>query len=445
MGVIMQAFYWDCPKLEDKEFKWWPFLRDHVKTLSEAGFTALWLPPACKAANMGGMSMGYDPYDYYDLGDVNQKNSVETWFGSRQALEELIKEAHKFNMQVYADMVLNHTNGADEEELNEFDGERRWTKYTPGSKLFNRDWTCYHPSYFERWDDEVFEGMPDLCHRNPYVYSELMEYSRWLIEEIGFDGLRYDFVKGYGAWIITAILDRLYKRNGQFNFSPFGVGEYWDSDVYISHWLRETNSFTNNPVTAFDFPLRGRLKDLCETFGFSLKTLAEPGTLITDGLSSMAVTFVENHDIVRTDPIVDDKMLAYAYILTHEGYPCVFWQDYFNWGLAEQGGSSGIAALIKVHEQYAGGITNILYCDDDLYIMQRRGATGQPGLIFVLNNTASWHGRQVQTQWANTSFIPIAWRGKDNTDTPQEKWTDGNGNAEFWSPPRGYVAYIPSS
>lgn len=35
-----------------------------------AGFTALWLPPASKAANIGGQSMGYDPYDYYDLGDI---------------------------------------------------------------------------------------------------------------------------------------------------------------------------------------------------------------------------------------------------------------------------------------------------------------------------------------------------------------------------------------
>lgn len=25
--------------------------------------------------------------------------------------------------------------------------------------------------------------------------------------------------------------------------------------------------------------------------------------------------------------IVNDKMLAYAFILTHEGYPCVFWQE----------------------------------------------------------------------------------------------------------------------
>ena len=34
-----------------------------------------------------------------------------------------------------------------------------------------------------------------------------------------------------------------------------------------------------------------------------------------------AVTFVENHDVVRDSPIINDKLLAYAFILTHEGYP----------------------------------------------------------------------------------------------------------------------------
>jgi hypothetical protein len=23
MGVMMQAFYWDCPKVDNKEFAWW--------------------------------------------------------------------------------------------------------------------------------------------------------------------------------------------------------------------------------------------------------------------------------------------------------------------------------------------------------------------------------------------------------------------------------------
>ena len=443
MGVIMQSFYWDCPRLENKEFQWWTFLQEKIKALSEIGFTALWLPPACKAGNLGGMSMGYDPYDYYDLGDIDQKGSVPTWFGSRGELEALIKKAHGQGMQVYADLVLNHTNGADEEEINLFDGQKRWTKYNPKSGKFPRDWRCYHPSYFERWDDQDFEGMPDLCHRNPYVYTELTEYARWLIEEIGFDGLRYDFVKGYGAWIINAILERLYEKNGSINFSPFGVGEYWDSDIYITEWLRETNAFTDNPVSAFDFPLRGRLKDLCDTYGFSLNTLTDKGTLITNGLTRWAVTFVENHDIVRTDAIVNDKMLAYAYILTHEGYPCVFWQDYYNWGLGQEGNNSGIASLVKVHEQYAAGGTEVLYCDDDLYIIQRKGMGEKKGLIFVLNNSARWNGRRVVSQWASTRFLPKAWRGKDNADIPQEKWTDGLGASEFWAPPRGYVVYVP--
>jgi len=270
-----------------------------------------------------------------------------------------------------------------------------------------------------------------------------MEYARWLIEDIGFDGLRYDFVKGYGTWIITAILERLYKKNGDSNFSPFGVGEYWDTETSIAEWLKQTNAFTNNPVTAFDFPLRGRLKSLCEEYGFSLRTLTQEGTLITDGLDRLAVTFVENHDIVRTDPIINDKLLAYAYILTHEGYPCVFWQDYFNWDLAQEGSSNGIAALVKTHEAYAGGDTEILYCDDDLYIMQRPGNDKQPGLVFVLNNAARWNGREVTTQWASTRFTPAAWRGKDNDDTPESKWTDGYGSAEFWAPPRGYSVYVP--
>jgi hypothetical protein len=84
--------------------------------------------------------------------------------------------------------------------------------------------------------------------------------------------------------------------------------------------------------------------------------------------------------------IVNDKMQAYAFILTHEGYPCVFWQDYFNWRLGEAWYKSGVAALVRVHEDHAGGETSVLYVDDNLYIMQRSGAGAQKGLIFVMNN-----------------------------------------------------------
>ena len=174
MGVLMQAFYWDCPKLENQEFQWWNFLKKKVSSLGKVGFTALWLPPANKAANIDGMSMGYDPYDYYDLGDIDQKGFIKTWFGSKAELVELIRTAHENRLEVYADLVLNHNSGADADETNPIDGTKRWTKFNPKSGKFSRNWKCFHPSPYETWDDMVFEGMPDLCHRNPQVYTELL-------------------------------------------------------------------------------------------------------------------------------------------------------------------------------------------------------------------------------------------------------------------------------
>ena len=125
---------------------------------------------------------------------------------------------------------------------------------------------------------------------------------------------------------------------------PFGVGECWDSKTVIDDWLNRVNATSDNPVRAFDFPLRGRLKDMCDTPGWSLRNLPHPGTLLTSRADD-AVTFVENHDIVREHPIVNDKLMAYSFILTHEGYPCVFWEDYFNFSLERPGRPDGIEAL----------------------------------------------------------------------------------------------------
>ena len=131
MGVIMQAFYWNCPGNEGQDGNWWNFLNGKVKNLQAVGFTALWLPPASKAADA--QSMGYDPYDFYDLGDFSQKGGTKTWFGNKGELMNLIASAHAAGIQVYADMVINHNSGGDATELNPIDGKTRWTRFTPAS------------------------------------------------------------------------------------------------------------------------------------------------------------------------------------------------------------------------------------------------------------------------------------------------------------------------
>jgi alpha-amylase len=83
----------------------------------------------------------------------------------------------------------------------------------------------------------------------------------------------------------------------------------------------------------------------------------------------------------------------------------------------------------------------VLFVNDDLYIMQRSSDRG--GLVFVLNNSASWNGTWVQTRWNNTRLVPAAWRGGNDINTPEDKWTNESGWAELWAAPRGYAVYLP--
>jgi alpha-amylase len=441
MGVMLQTFYWDCPRADKKEFQWWNYINEKVPQLAKVGFTSLWLPPVHKAANLFGPSMGYDPYDYYDLGEFDQKGTIPTWFGTRVELESLIESAHKNKLSVIADIVINHNSGADAQEVNPITGQSRWTLFNPKSGKFLRNWESFHPSMYESWDEMTFGDMPDLSHRNPYVYAELLKLNRWLVEEVGFDGFRYDFVKGYGANTITAIQEYHYTRAGR-PFVPYGVAEFWDSASNTLNWVKEANFSNSNPVDAFDFPLRELLKGLCDQYGFSLKNLVYGETILQNQPQS-TVTFVENHDLRDEGrPITNDKLLAYSYILTHEGYPCVFWKDYFNYDLALRDTPNGIDALVQAHEKYAAGATKVLYLDDNFYIMQRGGYADKPGLIYVLNNNGdAWQGQWVTTQWANASFQPVAWWGRNDQNRPEDQSTGPDGRGQFFASARGFAVY----
>jgi hypothetical protein len=87
-----------------------------------------------------------------------------------------------------------------------------------------------------------------------------------LIEEIGFDGFRFDYVKGYGASTVAAIQEYRYMRAGQ-PYKPYGVAEHWDSAQAIEYWVNVTNFSNSNPVDAFDFPLREMLKACATSTG----------------------------------------------------------------------------------------------------------------------------------------------------------------------------------
>ena len=109
--TIMQFFEWYLPP----DGGHWNFLKEQSKALSDAGINTLWLPPAYKGAG-GSNDTGYDVYDLYDLGEFDQKGSVRTKYGTKDEYIKAIVEAHKNNIQILADIVLNHKGGADDTE-----------------------------------------------------------------------------------------------------------------------------------------------------------------------------------------------------------------------------------------------------------------------------------------------------------------------------------------
>ncbi len=119
-------------------------------------------------------------------------------------------------------------------------------------------------------EGENFAGFPHLAHRNPRVYAAMFEYARMVIEELRFDGFRFDFAKGYGAWMVGLLAKYRYERDGK-EFTPFVVGEYWSGPEDIAGWLDGVKAVTDNQIAAFDFPLRYKLKDVCDTLHYDLQ------------------------------------------------------------------------------------------------------------------------------------------------------------------------------
>lgn len=201
-----------------------------------------------------------------------------------------------------------------------------------------------------------FTASPNIDHTNERVRTDLKEWLGWLRNDIGFEGLRFDFVKGYaGNWVGD------YVRSSE---PDFAVGEFWDTLAY-SHGTPEYDQHahrqrcvdwidaTGGVATAFDFTTKGVLQEACgsgEYWRLVDREGRPPGVI---GLwPSRAVTFIDNHDTGSTQahwPFPAHKVgQGYAYILTHPGTPSVLWDHYFDWGdeLREQ-----IDALIEVRRE----------------------------------------------------------------------------------------------
>ncbi len=439
-GVMMQGFYWDVPA----GGTWYNTMKSKAVELQNMaggyGIDAIWFPPVSKADN-GTYSMGYDPYDYYDLGQYNQKGSTETRFGSQAELKAAITEFRNRGIASMADIVLNHRSGA-LSEYNPKTGTNTWTNFSATlSGKARWHWDSFHPNNYCSNDSGAFGGFPDLCFASGSAYTDIKTWMTWMksTTNAGFTQWRFDYVKGIEPWVVK---DMKAATGGVFS-----VGEYWDSNISTLNWWTSSAN-----ASAFDFSLYYTMKDICNNSsgGGYLPNMIDSSRSFAANNPMRAVTFVGNHD---TDEIIRDKMMAYAFILTYQGYPTVWWKDYFNYGLKNLGGQwgNGIKQLVWVRGKLAGAAPSIQLLktnDGDCLIYGSYGkSTTSPGYIVVINdNPTAWRGATVTTgngYLKNKTLKAYAWYSPVSGQNyqPASKFCSSTGSVDVWAPPRGYAVY----
>ena len=334
-GVMLQGFYWNS--YDDTK---WTNLKSQVNDFAD-NFSLVWLPQSGKCLETS-QTMGYMPYYYF-----NQNSS----FGTEAELRDLIKTFKSKGIGMVADVVINHhnTTGWFSFPAEVYKGVTYQLKSTDivandDKGKTAKEATKQGVSLSKNNDEgEDWDGCRDLDHKSQNVQTIIKAYLKYLKDDLGYTGFRYDMVKGFSG---SHVAD--YNKSVGIEYS---VGEYWDSNARIQSWI---NATLKNSA-AFDFQFRYNVRDAINSNNWA--ALKSINNLMNDkNWRQYAVTFVENHDMEyrsaseQQDPIRRDTLAANAYLLAMPGTPCVFfthWQEY----------KDEIGAMISARK--AAGITNM--------------------------------------------------------------------------------------
>ena len=324
-GVMLQGFSWDS--YNESQWKVLEKQADELKNYIDL----VWLPQSGKCLETTQV-MGYMPYYYF-----NQNSS----FGSEAELRSLITKFKAAGIGAIADVVINHRNTegwytfpaetykgvtyqmqSTDICKNDDGGTTATQAATNGVSLSNNN------DEGEDWD-----GCRDLDHKSANVQKIIKAYLKYLKDDLGYTGFRYDMVKGFDGSHVADYNDA--------TGVEYSVGEYWDGNDKIESWINRTNKKS----AAFDFQFRYNVRDAVNGAANGKVTTSSDWSKLNSNDNLMhdanyrryAVTFVENHDTQyrseteQNDPLRKDTIAANAYMLAMPGTPCIFqphWRDY---------------------------------------------------------------------------------------------------------------------
>jgi neopullulanase len=348
--------------------------------------------------NQGKKFAGYHGYWAEDF------LKIDPHFGTLTELKDLVKTAHRNNLKIVQDVVINHAGYGS-------------SLTTAHPDWFHTDADCTASSNKDQ--DCPLAGLPDFKQDIPATKEYLNNSIKFLIDEVGIDGLRIDTMKH----ATDAYWQQFFAAGGVGDPSKiWSVGEVFNGD---SSFLAKYIDTLGSP-SVFDFGLYFAIKDQLSSVGGNLNALAD--VFARDNAykdPTRLTTFVDNHDVPRFISEANNRGvdaaqakerldMALSLIFTARGTPTVYYGteigmagkgDPYNFALGESNREdmdftkvpgSSLAARIKAlagaratYPALAHGIQQELWRPNAgaALFAFRRTMMGEKTVVTLLNNS----------------------------------------------------------
>jgi alpha-amylase len=305
--------------------------------LNDLGIDAIWLTPF-------GISPTYHKYDVVDYKQIDPE------YGTLADMKNLIAEAHKRNIKIVKDLVVNHTSNqhpwfleAQKGKDNPYRDYYVWlspkaidslgiaTREKSGDSWEVNPWHTPQAGGSEKYYGLFWSGMPDLNFDNPKVREEIYSVAKFWLQEVGIDGFRLDAAKHiYPDWEAEksqAFWVEFREKVTSYKPDVYLVGEIWTTPDKVAPYFKGLPANFNIDASQTIQKILGK-GEQADLIAQLLNTYTEYKKVNPDFVDA---TITGNHDQWRIGTAVNgdvNKMkMAAAILLTLPGQPYLYYGE----------------------------------------------------------------------------------------------------------------------
>ena len=257
--------------------------------LKEMGYTGIWLMPISPSPSYH----KYDVVNYYD---------VDRSYGTLDDFVRLCQEAHKRDIKVITDMVINHSSSSNPWFLEAADAYVNGKK-SPYLVYYNfSDYPQYGYSQYgntgKYYESRFVDTMPDLNLDSLSVRNEIVSIMKFWIDK-GADGFRLDACTSYYTGKEdknVEFLSWLNEEARKLKEDIYIVGEAWTGDNVIKQY------YTSGIDSFFQFSLSNAEGTIASVLKNSNPQLLYRNALknsVSLAQGHIPAVFLDNHDMTR--------------------------------------------------------------------------------------------------------------------------------------------------